>query len=184
MPSRPRYSRTACCTLAHARRKFFDLHAVNKSQIAGFALEQLGKVYDIEREVKDLHAEQRKAIRQQRTKPRLDALHQRMSLQRHKLPDSSTAFSDVECVARACRPRQRQLLYCDRADFAKPHSAAISVRESTPRIAMARKPSSVLETTQAANLRAFPPASCCPFATTQPPCFCRDGVCAVGRSAS
>ena len=40
--------------LAHARRKFFDLHAANKSQIAGFALEQLAKVYDIEREVKEL----------------------------------------------------------------------------------------------------------------------------------
>ncbi len=31
--------------LAHARRKFFDRHAVNQSQIARFA-----RVYDIERE--------------------------------------------------------------------------------------------------------------------------------------
>ena len=38
--------------LAHARRKFFDLHAANKSQIAEFALQQFAKVYDIEREVK------------------------------------------------------------------------------------------------------------------------------------
>jgi transposase len=75
--------------LAHARRKFFDLHAVNKSQIAGFALEQLGKVYDIEREVKALNAEQRLAMRLQHTKPVLDALHQWMVLQRQKLPDSS-----------------------------------------------------------------------------------------------
>ncbi len=75
--------------LAHARRKFFDLHAANKSQLAGFALEQLGKVYDIERQVKELGEEQRKAIRQQQTKPVLDALHQWMILQRQKLPDSS-----------------------------------------------------------------------------------------------
>ena len=75
--------------LAHARRKFFDLHATNKSQLAGFALEQLGKVYDIEREVKDLNADQRQSIRQQHTKPVLDALHQWMILQRQKLPDSS-----------------------------------------------------------------------------------------------
>ena len=39
--------------LAHARRKFFDLHAANKSQLAVFALEQFAKVYDIEREVKE-----------------------------------------------------------------------------------------------------------------------------------
>lgn len=38
--------------LAHARRKFFDLHAAHKSQIAGFALEQFAKAYDIEREKK------------------------------------------------------------------------------------------------------------------------------------
>ena len=75
--------------LAHARRKFFDLHAANKSQIAGFALEQLGKVYDIEHEAKELNVDQRKDIRQQHTKPVLDALHQWMILQRQKLPDSS-----------------------------------------------------------------------------------------------
>ena len=75
--------------LAHARRKFFDLHAAHKSQIAGFALEQFAKVYDIEREVKELSADQRQAIRQQHTKPVLDALHQWMGLQRQKLPDSS-----------------------------------------------------------------------------------------------
>ena len=75
--------------LAHARRKFFDLHAAQKSQIAGFALEQFAKVYDIEREVKELGADQRQSIRQQHSKPILDALHQWMTLQRQKLPDSS-----------------------------------------------------------------------------------------------
>lgn len=40
--------------LAHARRKFFDLHAANQSQIAEFALQQFARVYDIEREVKEL----------------------------------------------------------------------------------------------------------------------------------
>ncbi|TDS69600.1 IS66 family transposase [Comamonas sp. JUb58] len=75
--------------LAHARRKFFDLHAAGKSQIAGFALEQFSKVYDIEREVKNLNADQRQAIRQQHSKPVLNALHEWMTLQRHKMPDSS-----------------------------------------------------------------------------------------------
>ena len=82
--------------LAHARRKFFDLHAANKSQLAGFALEQFAKVYDIEREVKELNADQRKAIRQQHTKPILDALHQWMTLQRQKLPDSSATAKALD----------------------------------------------------------------------------------------
>ena len=82
--------------LAHARRKFFDLHAANKSQIAGFALEQLAKGYDIEREVKDLNADQRQGIRQQHTKPVLDALHEWMALQRQKLPDSSATARTLD----------------------------------------------------------------------------------------
>jgi transposase len=40
--------------LAHARRKFFDLHASSKSQVAESALQQIGMVYEIEREVQDL----------------------------------------------------------------------------------------------------------------------------------
>ena len=82
--------------LAHARRKFFDLHAANKSQLAGFALEQFAKVYDIEREVKELNADQRQAIRQQHTKPLLAALHEWMLLQRQKLPDSSATAKALE----------------------------------------------------------------------------------------
>ncbi|HRO54899.1 MAG TPA: IS66 family transposase, partial [Alicycliphilus sp.] len=39
--------------LAHARRKFFDLHAAGKSQIAETALAQFGSIYDIERQVKE-----------------------------------------------------------------------------------------------------------------------------------
>jgi transposase len=75
--------------LAHARRKFFDLHAANQSQIARCALEQLARIYEIEREVKELSAEQRLAVRQERTKPILDALQEWMTLQRRKVPDGS-----------------------------------------------------------------------------------------------
>ena len=44
--------------LAHARRKFFDLHAANKSLIAEFALTQFARVYEIERAVQDTPAPQ------------------------------------------------------------------------------------------------------------------------------
>ena len=40
--------------LAHARRKFFDLHASGNSQIAQSALAQIAAIYDVEREVKEL----------------------------------------------------------------------------------------------------------------------------------
>ena len=82
--------------LAHARRKFFDLHAAGKSQIAETALAQFGKVYDIEREIKDATADERKAIRQQRTRPIIDALHQWMTLQRQKVPGNSATAKALD----------------------------------------------------------------------------------------
>lgn len=82
--------------LAHARRKFFDLHAANKSQIAEFALQQFARAYDIEREAKELKPDERKDIRQQQTRPVLDALHQWMLLQRQKVPDGSATAKALD----------------------------------------------------------------------------------------
>ena len=75
--------------LAHARRKFFDLHAANKSQVAASALQQISSVYEIERELKDMPPDERLRIRQVRSKPVLDALHRWMLLTRQKITDGS-----------------------------------------------------------------------------------------------
>ena len=66
--------------LAHARRKFFDLHASGKSQVAESALQQIGIVYEVEREVQNLTHDERQRIRQARSRPLLDALHRWMLL--------------------------------------------------------------------------------------------------------
>ena len=76
--------------------KFFDLHASRKSQIARFALEQFARVYDIEREAKDLDMDQRQEIRQRKAKPVLDALHQWMTLQRQKVPNGSATAKALD----------------------------------------------------------------------------------------
>src|SRR3989344_223607 len=82
--------------LAHARRKFFDLHAANQSQIAEVALQQFARVYEIEREVKEIATDQRQTIRQQQTKPLLDALHQWMLLQRQRGPEGSASAKALD----------------------------------------------------------------------------------------
>jgi transposase len=82
--------------LAHARRKFFDLHASNKSQIAHSALEQIARIYDIEREIKELAPDERQLIRLEKTKPLLDALHQWMILNRHKITDGSATAKALD----------------------------------------------------------------------------------------
>ena len=75
--------------LAHARRKFFDLHASGKSQIAQSALAQIAAIYDVERDIKELPADERCRIRQERSKPLLDAWRQWMILNRQKITDGS-----------------------------------------------------------------------------------------------
>jgi transposase len=82
--------------LAHARRKFFDLHAANKSQIAASALQQIGALYEIERELKDLAPDERQHIRQVRSKPVLDALHRWMVLTRQKITDGSATSKALD----------------------------------------------------------------------------------------
>ena len=82
--------------LAHARRKFFDLHVSNKSQIAQSALEQIGRIYDIEREIKELPPDARQRIRQGKSKPLLDALQQWMILNRQKITDGSATAKALD----------------------------------------------------------------------------------------
>ena len=78
-----------------------DLHASNKSQIAQSALEQMARVYDLERETEELPADERQRIRLQRSKPLLDALHQWMIVHRQQITDSSATARALDCILRA-----------------------------------------------------------------------------------
>ncbi len=84
--------------LAHARRKFFDLHTAHKSPVAQRALEQIAQVYEIERELKALGAgeRQRLRLRQERSKPLLDALHAWMRLTRQKVTDGTATAKALD----------------------------------------------------------------------------------------
>lgn len=55
--------------MAHARRKFFELHANNQSQIAQQALATIQRLYRVEREVAELLPDDRRRIRQEQAKP-------------------------------------------------------------------------------------------------------------------
>lgn len=75
--------------MAHARRKFFDLHAANKSTLAEQGLQYIQLLYEVERDSKDLTASERYRMRQEYAKPVADALHQWMILHRQKVPENS-----------------------------------------------------------------------------------------------
>jgi len=75
--------------LAHARRKFHDLHVANKSELAAQALEYIGALYGIERDLKDLPDQDRQRLRHEQARPIADALHRWVISQRQKVPDGS-----------------------------------------------------------------------------------------------
>ncbi len=75
--------------MAHARRKFFDLQASSNSPLAATALEFIGKLYEVERLLKQASPEERLRVRQGSSQAIMDAWHQWLILQRSKLTANS-----------------------------------------------------------------------------------------------
>lgn len=82
--------------LAHARRKFVELHVAGKSQIAGQAVEYIKQLYKVEHEARDLKAEERQQLRQDHSKPIADALHDWMQTQRLKVPEGTAIANALD----------------------------------------------------------------------------------------
>jgi transposase len=60
---------------AHARRKFYDIYASNKSPLAKEALRRIAALYEVEDEIRGQPTDERRAARQQRSRPTVEALH-------------------------------------------------------------------------------------------------------------
>ena len=82
--------------MAHARRKFFDLAQHGTSPVATKALEYIGRLYDVERDLTDLDAPTRQQARQARASPLADALHDWMRLTRQKVMDGSATAKALD----------------------------------------------------------------------------------------
>ena len=61
--------------MGHVRRKFYDIYVANNSPIAAEAIQRIGALYAIEREIRGRLPGERAAMRQERSAPLLDALH-------------------------------------------------------------------------------------------------------------
>src|SRR6202451_471664 len=60
---------------AHVRRKFHDLYQAHRSPIAKEALERVGQLYGIEQEIRERSPDERKEVRQARSRPLLESMH-------------------------------------------------------------------------------------------------------------
>jgi transposase len=70
---------------AHARRKFFDLARINKAPIAIEAIERIDALFAIEREINGASPQERKRVRNERSRPLVAALETWLREQRRKL---------------------------------------------------------------------------------------------------
>jgi len=80
---------TEAACWAHARRKFFDIHAANASPIAAQALERIGALYALEADIRGRAADERCAQRQARAGPLLEQLHEWLLVSVAKLSKKS-----------------------------------------------------------------------------------------------
>jgi len=82
-----RVQEAAC--LAHVRRQFFDLHQAHQSPVAKEALERIAALYAIEGEIRGRSADERRQVRQERSRPLLNSLQQWLEETLHKLSRKS-----------------------------------------------------------------------------------------------
>lgn len=74
---------------AHARRKFYDVHAATKSPVAAEALARIATLYAVEEEIRGRPPDERRRLREARSRPALDALERWMQATLPKLSGKS-----------------------------------------------------------------------------------------------
>jgi transposase len=82
--------------MAHARRKFFDLHQASGSPMALEALQRIGTLYAIEAEGKDLSIEDRQQLRLEKSQPALRALHEWLRETRVRTANGGTSAKAMD----------------------------------------------------------------------------------------
>jgi transposase len=95
---------------AHVRRKFVDLYELHQSAIAGEALDRIGALYAIEKEIRGRSPDQRRAVRQERSRPSLEALHAWLTQTLATLSQKSATAKAISYALTRWDALQR---YCD-----------------------------------------------------------------------
>nr|WP_319484750.1 IS66 family transposase [uncultured Cohaesibacter sp.] len=115
----PRFQEAACW--AHLRRDFHDIWTSTKSEIAKEALDRIGALYDVERDIAGQSAEVRLAARQKLSKPKAEAFFLWAEQQRARIPGKS----DLAKAFRYCQSRQASFcLFLDDGRIAIDNNAA------------------------------------------------------------
>jgi transposase len=85
---------------AHARRKFFEAHKLNQSEIAAEALNRIAQLYAIERQVQGLSSQERLPIRQAQSRPLLEEFKRWLTERRRMLADADVTAKAMDYTLR------------------------------------------------------------------------------------
>jgi transposase len=120
---------------AHARRKLYDLYVALNSPIAREAVDRIGELYRIEREIRGLSPEERRSERQARAVPLLEALHAWFMSMLVRLHQKSEL---AKAIRYAVKPEHWQALtyYCENGHVEIDNNAA---ERSLRPVALGRK---------------------------------------------
>src|SRR5712671_553259 len=95
---------------AHVRRKFYDLEVAHKSPVAAEALQRIAGLYAIEKEIRGRPPDERREVRNTRSRPLLESLKQWFEETLEKL----SRISDAAMAVRYALGRWEALLrFCD-----------------------------------------------------------------------
>lgn len=75
---------------AHTRRKFYDVHVATKSPLAAEALHRIAALYAIEADIRGKPAEERRLVRQQQSRPVVEAMRAWLTEQLGRISGRST----------------------------------------------------------------------------------------------
>src|SRR4051812_32939615 len=95
---------------AHCRRRFYEIHQATGSPLAAEALRRIGELYKVEAEIRGRPAEERRAIRQERSKPLVEALHAWLTVQLARVSGKSGL---AEAIRYALRHWQGLVLFLE-----------------------------------------------------------------------
>jgi transposase len=100
LESRPSGAIQLAFCWAHCRRRFYELHQATGSPLAEEALRRIGELYWIEAEVRGRPAEERRRVRQERSRPIVDALHAWLTAQLGRVSGRSTLAEAIRYALR------------------------------------------------------------------------------------
>ena len=95
---------------AHCRRRFYEIHQATGSPLAKEALRQIRELYKVEAEIRGRPAEDRRAVRQERSKPLVEGLHAWLTAQLGRVSGRSAL---AEAIRYALRHWEGLVLFLD-----------------------------------------------------------------------